>query len=464
MKLLSWVLPTVLLGAGLPLVSGRSVPRAVPPSSDPFYQPPVGFESAAPGTVFRTRTVTSSFFGLLPTLVETHQLLYRTTALDGSAISTVTTVFKPLIRKTDRFVSFQVAYDSSATVCNPSYSFQLGAPQEDLVSQAEMLLIKAYLMSGYIVSSSDYEGPEAAFGPGHLAGMGTLDGIRAVTNYHRPLGLSTANPMVVAVGYSGGAIATGWAASLQPTYAPEINIKGWVTGGTPANLTGTAVHIDGTTFAGLIVPVINGLSRPSAYGAVLQPFFNSIITPAGQAALDFANENCAVADIFNFAGKSVLSPAFQSLGARLFYEPRLADIFVENTMGLNKNETPTAPVFMYHGSQDDVIPYVNATALRDSWCNNGADVKFTTYGSGGHITTEVVAIVDVLNFVSAAFAGTTASGCSRNTKLDNLLNPIALGVKLEPILLLLAQVLIKAGKGDSNIVKDLQTLTSMVSA
>jgi hypothetical protein len=37
------------------------------------------------------------------------------------------------------------------------------------------------------------------------------------------------------VGYSGGAIATGWAAQLQPTYAPELAFVGAVAGGTPAD-------------------------------------------------------------------------------------------------------------------------------------------------------------------------------------------------------------------------------------
>ena len=349
-------------------------------------------------------------------------------------------------------------------MCDPSYSYQLGTPQSDLISSAELLIIEAYLISGYIVASSDYEGPDAAFGPGHLSGMGVLDGIRAVTNFQSTLHLSTTKPMVVGVGYSGGAIATGWAASLQPAYAPEIDIKGWVAGGTPANLTGIADFIDGTIFSGFVLAVVDGLTKPSAYGAELQPLINSIITPAGQAALNFANTNCAIADLINFPEKSVKSTDFQSLGDRLWYDPVVAAILEQNTMGVNKDETPTAPEFMYHVSQDEIVPYTNATALAEAWCNYGASVKFTTYGNGGHVTTEVVAIVDALNFVSSAFAGTTASGCSSNTELNSLLNPIALGIELEPVLTALTEVLLLAGKGDSNIVNSLEALSSTVPA
>ncbi|OBT97421.1 hypothetical protein VE01_04346 [Pseudogymnoascus verrucosus] len=464
MKLLSWVLPSVLLGAGLPTVLGRSLPRATVPSSDPFYQPPAGFESQVPGTILRTRTIVASFFGILPNPVQAYQLLYRTTATNGSAIATVITVFRPLFAKTDRFVSFQTAYDSSATVCDPSYSYQIGTPQSDLISSAELLIIEAYLISGYIVASSDYEGPDAAFGPGHLSGMGVLDGIRAVTNFKSTLHFSTTNPMVVGVGYSGGAIATGWAASLQPTYAPEIDIKGWVSGGTPANLTAVADFIDGTTFSGFVLAVVDGLTKPSAYGAALKPVIDSIITPAGQTALNFASANCAVADIINFSGKSIKSTDFQSLGDRLWYDPTVAAILEQNTMGVNKNETPTVPVFMYHASQDEIVPYANAAVLAKAWCSYGASVKFTTYANGGHITTEVVAIVESLNFVSSAFAGTAASGCSTNTELSSLLNPIALGIELEPVLIALAQVLLLSGQADGNIVHSPKTLSSTVSA
>lgn len=120
----------------LNLVDGRTVPqsRATIPSADPFYKPPAGFESTKPGAILRQRRIVAGFFGLIPDPIEAHQLLYRTTAIDGSAIATVTTIFVPLFAKRDRFVSFHTAYDSSATICNPSYNYQLGAVPLDLIS------------------------------------------------------------------------------------------------------------------------------------------------------------------------------------------------------------------------------------------------------------------------------------------------------------------------------------------
>ncbi|MEU5883046.1 lipase family protein [Spirillospora sp. NPDC047279] len=47
-------------------------------------------------------------------------------------------------------------------------------------------------------------------------------------------GIGKSNPWTLN-GYSGGANATGWAAQLQPAYAPDVTLKGIAMGGTPAD-------------------------------------------------------------------------------------------------------------------------------------------------------------------------------------------------------------------------------------
>lgn len=447
------------IASARPATMPRSFPLA--PSNDPFYQPPAGFESQQPGTILRQREINVAFLGLILDPVKAYQLLYRTTAINGSAIAGVTTIFVPFFAKKDRFVSFHTAYDSSATICNPSYNYQLGAAQTDIISSAEQLILQVYLSLGYIVTSPDYEGPDAAFTPGHLEGMGVLDSMRAVSNF-KTLGLSSSNPKIVGLGYSGGAIATGWAASLQPTYAPELNIKGWVQGGTPANLTGTLVYIDNTLFSGFIPAAIAGLAMPSAYGAELNPIIEKILTPKGQQIIATARSTCAIGDLITFPEMSLFSTEIQSLGDRVLYDPTVQAVLSKNMMGVNKTEMPTAPVFVYHGTQDEVIPYANASTMVNSWCSNGVSVKFTTFATGGHVTTEVVALPDTINFVEHAFAGTTASGCSKNTKLGNILNLIALGVELEPILTKLIDVLAHLGQSDDNLKQNLNVLNEVV--
>ncbi|CAI7577098.1 unnamed protein product [Penicillium discolor] len=440
----------ISIASALPArVSRRTVQ---PPATDPFYQPPAGYASKAPGTILNQRNITTAFFGLVPVDVDAYQLLYRTTAVNGSALATVTTVFKPKNAKLDRFISYATAYDSSASKCQPSYAYQLGAPQDSFIASAELLIIEIYLALGYIIVSSDYEGPDAAFGPGRLAGMGVLDGIRAAQSF-KTLGL-TDSPMIAGVGYSGGSIATGWAASLQPTYASELNIKGWVQGGTPANVTGTMYQLDDTAFSGLLPPAFVGLSRPSAYGADLIPFFDKVITADGQKILDSAASQCFTADLATFFEKSIFDTSFQTLGKDFIFDPIVQSVLKQNSMGVNKDETPTAPTLVYHATDDEVIPYADAKTMVNSWCNWDANVKFTTYASGGHATTEILAIPEAIQFVEDAFSGTTKSGCTTSTELSSILNPLALGAELEPIILKLIDALTHLGDQDSNVKSD----------
>ncbi|OAA60026.1 Lipase, secreted [Cordyceps fumosorosea ARSEF 2679] len=442
-----------LLAAALvaPLASALTIPekRLTTPANDPFYVPPAGFESAKPGAVLRDRRIIASFFGIIPDPIEARQVLYRTTAIDGSAIATVTTIFKPLFAKSDRFIAFNTAYDSSASICNPSYGYQLGAPPLDLIAQAEFLIIQAYLLLGYTVASSDYEGPDVAFSAGRLSGMGVLDGMRAVVNYGSKIGLNS-NPMIVNTGYSGGAIAGGWAASLHPTYAPDLNVKGFILGGTPANLTQVLLNVDGTLFAGFLPGAIAGLAMPSAYGAQLNPVLDQVITPHGRDVLALGSSQCVAVNIVAFAGQSLFDPKIQSMGRDLLYQKDVAAVLTDSTMGVKKTETPTVPVLLYHATGDEIIPYAGADTLRQSWCANGASVQFTTYAAGGHGTTEPIGLLDAIAFADNAFKGRVPSGCSTKSVLTNQLNPLALGLNLEPALSQLAGVILALGQKDAN--------------
>lgn len=400
-----------------PLLTRQS--DSVPvPADDPFYTPPAGFENTEPGTVLRSRPFQSTLFSKLSYSVCAYQILYRTTAVDGCPIATVTTVFKPESSNvmTDRFVSYATAYDSSDSKCDPSYAYRLGTSNSSDVgdSDLEFLLISAYMNLGYIVNSPDYEGPGAAFGPGHLAGMCVLDSMRAVINFRETIGFTTDRPGIFGQGYSGGAIATGWAASLQPTYAPELPIKGWAHGGTPANLTGVTVYIDGTDNSGYLVAAVSGLAMPTAYGAELQPVLNRILTPSGKAAVAYGDTHCSSDDLSTYSNVSITSYDFQKLGPAIFEQPTIKRVFKANIMGRLKRETPAHPVLVYHSIQDQIIPWHNASSLVDRWCSRGANVTFTTYESGTHEQTAVNAIGEVFAFADSVFAGTTPVGCVRN--------------------------------------------------
>ncbi|KAL4783282.1 secretory lipase-domain-containing protein [Aspergillus varians] len=315
------------------------------------------------------RQVAASFFSMITDPIQANQLLYRTTAINGCAIATVTTVFRPLRPMTDRFISFHTACDMASVTRNPNYQYQLGVFQTDLISSLEMLSVQQHVLHGYIVASPDHEGSDAALAAGRVAGIGVLDSMRVVINFQDTLGLSTDNPAIVGVGYSGGAVATGWAASLHSSYAPGSNARG----GTPVNLTGTFLYLDDNTFSGFIPAAIGGMSKPSVYGAELQPVRHNIVTEKGQAVLDYASSHCVVGDL--------------KLGPALLQHPTIASILAKSLLGANRDETPIAPAFVYHGLNEGIIPYSDILQMVNSWCMNEAIVRFTTYQNGGYAMT-----------------------------------------------------------------------------
>lgn len=444
---------------GHPLLESSGI-EIEPPSTDPFYRPPAGWESTKPGAILRQRKVVAAFFGFVPEPIEAHQLLYRTTAMNGSAMATVTTVFKPLHAKTDRFISFHTAYDSVASICNPSYSYRLGGFPLSLVTSMEQFTMQAYLLSGYIVASPDYEGPDAVFGAGRVAGIAALDGMRAVVNFKDTLGLQD-KPMIVGTGYSGGAICTGWAASLHSNYAPELSIRGWTQGGTPANLTSSLLKFDKTVFSGLGLTALVGLARPSAYGAELAPLLQRITTSSGQEAMDFVSSHCTAENVLYFAGRSILSTDIQSLGASFLQNPTFISILGDSSMGRRANETPIAPVLLYHTIPDQVIPYSNSLALAKTWCLNGASVELISFAHGGHIGGEILGLPDALKFTDKAFSGNIPSGCSERTELGDTIEPIGFGLDLEPLLTKLLNLLLAFGKDDVNLNNNLAMVSSL---
>lgn len=105
----------------------------------------------------------------------------------------------------------------------------------------------------WIVIVPDYESSTDAFGAGKQSGQAVLDGIRAFLS-SSILPSTMAKPKVALWGYSGGALASGWAASIQGDYAPELEsvLVGAAIGGTPVDLRAIAYHTNGGIAAGLI--------------------------------------------------------------------------------------------------------------------------------------------------------------------------------------------------------------------
>ncbi|KAL8280832.1 hypothetical protein RQP46_006836 [Phenoliferia psychrophenolica] len=357
--------------------------------TDPFYVPPTGYESSAQGTVFRNRSIVPD--ATLGVGIVGYELLFRTTGATGLASYAVTTILVPSSTVPDVLISYQTAegnYTNAAAV-------------------SEEALIAALLAQNLTVAVPDYEGPNSTFSAGRVAGHGVLDGALAALSF---LGQGNSTK-VVGIGYSGGAIATGWAAALHPTYAPQLNVVGWSQGGTPANATATFEYVNGGIAAGFAFAGFEGLME--AYPTV-RTFIEGIETTALAAALAFLKSSCEVNILIAFEYASLFNTTYQPYGDALLSQSELVPVLQAKILGLNATETPSAPVFIYHAVEDQTIPIAPVDYAVSQYCANG--IKSLDYqrvtGNATHSSTATAFAPLVIEFVARSLAGVVTSGCS----------------------------------------------------
>lgn len=234
-----------------------AAPVPLPPELDPgFYHPaPEIVAAKQPGEIIAARQVRVANLGLIPVNVDAWQISYRSNDSRDQPIPAVATVLKPRGSAPDKLVSMQIAEDSLAGYCAPSYAiqhFSAGPFLGQIVAPAEFVIAQGALQQGWAVVIPDHEGPNNAYAAGPLAGRITLDGVRAARDFE-PMRLSP-QTRIGLYGYSGGAIATGHAAELKSTYAPELNIVGAAEGGVPADLGMTLKVANGQATSGWYWP------------------------------------------------------------------------------------------------------------------------------------------------------------------------------------------------------------------
>jgi hypothetical protein len=398
------------LGSGVSLAATTT---PVPPQDDPFYQPPAGYGSAAPGTILRSRTVQLAAFATLPQDVRAWQLLYRTTNYEGQPEATVTTVLLPDGTAPRGLLSYQVAEDAVAPQCAMSYVLREGAGLDGAISQAEILLIDAAVAQGFAVSVPDYEGPDGDFGAAGQPGYAILDGIRAAEQF-APLGLPGQSTAVGIWGYSGGSLASGWAAQVQPTYAPELNLRGVAVGGFVTNIDQAFTQINGGEASGLIVAVLDGVARTvPALAAALDTY----LTPAGRAELANGASQCAAADVVEYPFVNVSNLLTIPLAQFLALPSVNAALNGLNLGG----SAPTAPMFVYHAVNDELIPIAGTDATVNNYCAHGTSVTYTRDELSEHVSLAVIGAPAALSWLTQRLTGGPAPGGCTTTTVPSML-------------------------------------------
>jgi Secretory lipase len=409
---------------------------AVPqPKDDPFHQYTDSLESIPPGTVLKTRSFAYRAFGF-PTWLKATQLLYRSTSQTGNPTVNVTSVIQPPDQddKT-KVISYQSAYDSLNQNDEPSYAISGGVTLGGLVPNVELAVFGPFLADGYTVIVPDTEGQGADFAAGPEYGMNTLDSIRAVFSPSSTVGLPD-DAKVAMLGYSGGAIATEWAAELAPTYAPDVNKRmiGAAMGGLLVHPAHNLHYVEGSlNWAGVMPMAIAGIAR--AFHLV---DFTRYLSDNGKKILkDMEN-----ASIINVLGPHYQGLTWKDLASPSYRTPEDIPDYVTcaNKLIMGTGGTPTIPLFIGQGANgvlegtpgdkegilagDGVMIAGDVRTLARDYCAKGTTVYYKEYNDLSHISSLLFWLPNSIDWIMERFAGRPARDNCSSILQGNPLDPI----------------------------------------
>lgn len=391
--------------------------RPVLPSKDPFYQPPEGFEHAVPGTVLRPREVELAYLGLIPQRLTATQLLYRTTDMNGRPEATVTTVIVPPEATAERpcpVLSYQCAIDAVTSRCFPSYALRRRAKAVGSLAQLEFLLISAALAEGWAVSVPDHEGTRGMWGAPYEPGCRVLDGVRAALRFER-LGLSASAPVAL-WGYSGGGLASAWAAEMCADYAPELDIVGAVLGSPVGDLGHTFRRLNASFLSGLPAMVVAALAH--AYPE-LDRVIKEHANAEGRTLLSQLEDMTTLGAIIRMAGKDVGVYLDRPLEEVLAL-PEVQHVFDSIKLG---TAVPSPPVLIVQAVHDYLIDVGDIDELAATYSAGGADVTYHRDAFCEHLLLHPLSAPMTLRWLQDRFARRPLSDHLVRTKWPTMFNP-----------------------------------------
>ncbi|GGU37310.1 lipase family protein [Streptomyces violascens] len=363
--------------------------------------------SAATPTAFADDTATASpgdivtqsptEFHPLPgqwTNTKAWHVTYRSTNAKGGPNVVSGTVIVPNDGRTGPrpVVTYAVGTVGLGDSCAPSANFPYG-------TAVEATLINQVVQKGWAVAVTDYEGlgtpGDHTYTVGRAEGTAMLDAARAAERLGIP-GIDANSPVGI-MGYSQGGQASSWAAELHDSYAPDLKVKGTATGGVPADLMKVAASNDGGLGSGLIFMAAAGQNA-----AFPELKLDSYLNPAGKALVDYFKNNCVAIDTTVGSFKHVTDLTVKNPLEQPDWQARLA----ESKLGTHR---PDAPVYLYHGTVDELIPYAVGQQLRSDWCAKDANVEWHALPLLGHIGGVTVGGVPAANWLADRFAGKPAS-------------------------------------------------------
>jgi alpha-beta hydrolase superfamily lysophospholipase len=365
-------------------VPAAAAPKESPrkaPSGRAFYDPPDPLPQAAPGTL-----IWSAPFKAIPG-AQAWKVLYHSRAVNGADIAVSGVVVAPTDAPPSGgrpVISWAHGTHGIADKCAPSRT-------ADMVSLLPS--IGKLVAQGYVVVATDYEGLGTPGPHPYLVGQSEAHGVLDIVKAAQQIRETGANDKTFVWGQSQGGQAALFAGELAPTYAPQLDVVGVVSG---------APVTDATTMfpAAATIPDTLGFAVMGLYGmqaAYPDAKVSDVLTPAGLDTAKIIDQRCYGAVLSAFK-----KPVDQIIAHNPADVPPFPQIFASDTPG----QTPTkAPMLVYQGASDDVVFKTFTDAYVKKACTLGNTIQYATFSGAGHYDENDIAQKDVLEWMQARLAG-----------------------------------------------------------
>jgi hypothetical protein len=392
-----FVAPVVALGALIGSFTACTTPSTPTGGDAPaglaFYTPPSPLRGSRPGDIQWYRSIDTNLFPQSKVSL----VMYRSVDAGGAPMAVTGTVIVPEAPYAGGGARPIVAFAPQTTGITDNCAPSRALSGVSAGGWSETNNLKAALAKGWAVAVTDYQGLGT---PGRhtymvrdAQGHAVLDSARAAVRLEGS-GLSADAPVVI-WGYSQGGGAAGAAAELAATYAPELAVRGTAAGGVPADLDAVYKALNGGFF-GFALAAAQGFD--AAYPELAM---DAYLTPAGRtelAKLDSATGDvCLWTMVLNYFGQRIQRYATVDLPSLPAWQVRLE----QSKLGKVR---PSAPVFQYHASLDEVIPLAVGNQLHQRWCAVGADTLYQQVAAE-HLTGNAAGVNAAVTYLGNRIAG-----------------------------------------------------------
>jgi hypothetical protein len=368
------------------------------PAGEAFYTPPSSTPAGSAGELIWYRPASIDLKVSLPAN-KAWTVLYQSTAQRGEPDFVTGTVIVPTSKWTGKgprpVVTVGIGTQGIASKCAPSKQVITGTEYDGAA-------IIDSLKAGYAVDLTDYQGYTNGAIPTYTAGkaegQAVLDVVRAARQIPGS-GLTESDP-TYAWGYSQGGQAVGWAGELQASYAPDVKLSGIVAGGVPANLREFGAFSGESVGSGL--GILSAIGLQAAYPELKL----GTLTAAGEKAVADAESECAVQLIESLRNVNFreLTSEHKSLEELEKSEPNFKRVLEEQSLD---NKPVDAPVYHFHGLEDEFVPVAQDVNLHYDWCKMGVTDDLQLY-SGDHLFTDPLGASAAIKWIEERVAGKKA--------------------------------------------------------